>query len=118
MTMGSFIGRGNQFIQLVKVLYCKLVVIGKKNTNFPTYGPGFTLQNSDGRQVCYHCATVAPHPQTCRTRKDLLCRCSTGTIRPVTRYFFEGRGQCLHGQIGSISSYRSVGESHQNIKHV
>ena len=28
--MGSFVGRGNQYIQLVKVLYCKLPTIGKQ----------------------------------------------------------------------------------------
>ena len=35
ITMGSFMGTGNQFIQLVKVLYCTLVVIGKKIPAFP-----------------------------------------------------------------------------------
>ena len=31
ITMGSFfMGRGNQYIQLVKVLYCKLPTIGKQ----------------------------------------------------------------------------------------
>ena len=29
ITMGSFVGRGNQYIQLVKVLYCKLPANGK-----------------------------------------------------------------------------------------
>ena len=28
--MGSFMGRGNQYIQLIKVLYCKLPTISKK----------------------------------------------------------------------------------------
>ena len=28
--MGSFMGRGNQYIQLVKVLYCKLPTISKQ----------------------------------------------------------------------------------------
>ena len=27
---GSFVGRGNQYIQLAKVLYCKLPTIGKQ----------------------------------------------------------------------------------------
>ena len=30
ITMGSFVGRGNQYIQLVKVLYCKLPTIDKQ----------------------------------------------------------------------------------------
>ena len=28
--MDSFVGRGNQYIQLVKILYCKLLTIGKQ----------------------------------------------------------------------------------------
>ena len=28
---GSFMGRGNQFLKLVKVLYCKLLTNGKRN---------------------------------------------------------------------------------------
>ena len=33
--IGSFVGRGNQYIQLVKVLYCKLPTIGKQLPTFP-----------------------------------------------------------------------------------
>ena len=33
--MSSFVGRGNQFIQLVKVLYFKLLTNGKKLPTFP-----------------------------------------------------------------------------------
>ena len=33
--MGSVIGRGNQYIQLVKILYCKLPTTGKKLPAFP-----------------------------------------------------------------------------------
>ena len=32
---GSFVGRGNQYIQLVKVLYCKLLTISKQLPTFP-----------------------------------------------------------------------------------
>ena len=35
ITMVSFIGRGNQYIQLVKVLYCTLQTIGKQLPTFP-----------------------------------------------------------------------------------
>ena len=34
----SFMGRGNQCIQLVKVLFCKLSTIGKKLPSFPHMG--------------------------------------------------------------------------------
>ena len=37
ITMGSLKGRGNQYIQLVKVLYCTLPTNGKQL-------PGFTLE--------------------------------------------------------------------------
>ena len=33
--MGSFVDRGNQYIQLVKVLYCKLPTDGKQLPAFP-----------------------------------------------------------------------------------
>ena len=33
--MGSFMGRGNQYTQLIKFLYCKLSVIGKQLRTFP-----------------------------------------------------------------------------------
>ena len=35
ITAGSFVGRGNQYIQLVKVLYCELPTIGKQQLTFP-----------------------------------------------------------------------------------
>ena len=35
ITMGSWKSRGNQYIQLVKVLYCKLLTNGKKLPAFP-----------------------------------------------------------------------------------
>ena len=44
ITMDSFMGRGNQYIQLVKVLYCKLPTNGKQLLAFPLeVGPGFKL---------------------------------------------------------------------------
>ena len=35
ITTGNFMGRGNQYIQLVKVLYCKLPTNGKQLPAFP-----------------------------------------------------------------------------------
>ena len=40
----SFISRRNQYIQLVKVLYCKLLTIGKKVPFFPHRVRGLNLQ--------------------------------------------------------------------------
>ena len=43
---GSFMGRGNQYIQLVKVLYCKLLTNGKQLPTFPfEIGLGTKLQS-------------------------------------------------------------------------
>ena len=51
--MGSFVGRGNQYIQLVKVLYCKLLTIDKQMPTFPHKGPGFEPPTSEvgGKRV-------------------------------------------------------------------
>ena len=35
ITTGSFVGRGNQYIHLIKALYCKLVNFGNKLPTFP-----------------------------------------------------------------------------------
>ena len=43
---GSYVGRGNQYIQLVKVLYCKLPTNGKQLPAFPLkVRPGFELRS-------------------------------------------------------------------------
>ena len=43
--MGSFIDRGNQYIQLVKVLYCKLLTYDKQLPAFShVVGPGTKLR--------------------------------------------------------------------------
>ena len=53
-------GRGNQYIQLVKVLYCKLLTIGKPLPTFPHKVRGLNYLRG-GRQLCYQCATEAPY---------------------------------------------------------
>ena len=59
--MGSWKGRGNQHIEFVRVLYCKLPTNGKQLPAFPLEpvresNPGLR----GGRRECYHSATVAP----------------------------------------------------------
>ena len=51
--MGSFVARGNQYIQLVKVLYCKPLTISKHLTNFPTNSPGFELLTLEVEGGCF-----------------------------------------------------------------
>ena len=47
---GSFMGRRNQYIKLVKVLYSKLPINGKQVPAFPLeVGPGFELSRSGGK---------------------------------------------------------------------
>ena len=56
---GSFIGRGNQYIQLVKVLYCKLPTNCKQLPAFPLeVGAGFELSEVGGESV----STLPPWP--------------------------------------------------------
>ena len=67
--MDSFKGRGNQYIQLVKILYCKLPTNSKQLPSFPLeVGPGFELRSE--RRECYHSATVAP--QCCARQIGIL----------------------------------------------
>ena len=57
--MSSFVARGNQYIQLVKVLYCKLPTISKQLPTFPHKVRVWTTDLRGGRGVSYHCATMA-----------------------------------------------------------
>ena len=46
ITTGSWKGRGNQYIQFVRVLYCKLLTNGKQLPAFPLgIRPGFELRS-------------------------------------------------------------------------
>ena len=83
---GSWKGRGNQYIEFAKVVYCKLPTNGKQLPAFPLE----PVQGSDsglrgGRRECYHSATVAPQMLESLFMKDdfndrhlnlnlLLCR--------------------------------------------
>ena len=61
ITTGSWKGRGNQYIEFVWVLYCKLLTNGKELPAFPLEGVwGSNPGLRGGRRECYHSATVAP----------------------------------------------------------
>ena len=65
ITTGSWKGRGNQYIQFVRVLYCKLPTNGKQLPAFPLEAvPGIKPGLRGGRRECYHSATVAPYEDT------------------------------------------------------
>ena len=56
--MGNFVGRGNLYTQLVKVLYCKLPTLSKKlHTIFPAEGSKFEPPTSE---VGGKCVTTTP----------------------------------------------------------
>ena len=61
ITTGSWKGRGNQYIEFARVVYCKLLTNGKQLPAFPLE----PMQGSNpglrgGKRECYHSATVAP----------------------------------------------------------
>ena len=62
ITTGSWKGRGNQYIEFARVVYCKLPTNGKQLPAFPLEpvrgsNPGLR----GGRRECYHSATMAPY---------------------------------------------------------
>ena len=60
--MGSFVVRRNQYIQLVKVLYCQLQTIGKHLPTFPHKVQGLNCRPQRWEaHVLPHYATVVPH---------------------------------------------------------
>ena len=59
ITMGSWKGRGKQYVQWVKVLYCKLLTNSKQL-------PAFPLEAVPGTE---------PRPQRCEARVLPLCHC-------------------------------------------
>ena len=64
ITMGSFVGRGNQYIQLVKVLYCILPTSGKQLATLPHKVQGLNSQpqrwEASMRQVCKYVYKSCP----------------------------------------------------------
>ena len=69
ITTGGWKGRGNQYIQLVRVLYCKLPTNGKQLPALQLEAvPGTEPGLRGGRRECYHSATMAPYIIRKRTR--------------------------------------------------
>ena len=59
ITTGSWKGRGNKYIQLIKLPFCKLLAKGKPLSHLRS-GQDSNSDLRGGRRVCYHCASVAP----------------------------------------------------------
>ena len=59
--MGSWKGRGNQYIEFTRVVYCKLPTNSKQLPAFPLEPVRGSIPGlRGGRRECYHSATVAP----------------------------------------------------------
>ena len=57
---GRWKGRGNQYIQFIRALYCKMPTNGKQLPAFPLEAVrGLNPGLRGGRRECYHSATVA-----------------------------------------------------------
>ena len=70
---GSFMGRGNQYIELVKVLNCKLPTKGKQVPPFPLeVGLPTKTPILEVGGECYHSATMAPSSLVMRHLSNFL----------------------------------------------
>ena len=101
ITTGSWKGRGNQYIQLVKVLYCKLLTNGKQLPAFPLEAGSGTeprLQSEVGGESV---TTLPPWPQwaVCKDNYKLEL-CPFFIIFPESN---DGFGVRLYLQITIIS---------------
>ena len=56
--MGSFVGKENQYIELVKVLYFKLVTIDKQRPAFPHKVWGLNRQPQKRVLPPHHCGKI------------------------------------------------------------
>ena len=79
---GILMGRGNQYIQLVKVLHCKLLTNGKQLPAFPLeVRPGFELGSQRWEARVLHSATVAPrHSLTHNKNHKFEKKCHSGVF--------------------------------------
>ena len=83
--MGSFMGREHQYIQLVKVLYCKLLIIGEKLPSFPHR---FRVMNRRSQRWEASVTIVPPWPHLRYVRPALV------TIALITS-FLKNKGECI-----------------------
>ena len=71
ITTGSWKGRGNQYIEFARVLYCKLPTNGKQLPAVPLQAmTGWNPGLRGGRRECYHSATVAPSARSDKSVKS------------------------------------------------
>ena len=71
ITTGSWKGRGNQYIEFARVVYCKLPTNGKQLPAFPLKAvTGWNPDLRGGWRECYHSATVAPEMVGNKFRKE------------------------------------------------
>ena len=84
ITKSSFMGKGNHYIQLVKVLYCKLPTIRKKLQSFPHRVQSLKRRTPKVGGKCVTFATFTPQAVYChdgqltteatKETKTMICR--------------------------------------------
>ena len=75
---GSFMGRGNQYIQLVKVLYCKLLTISKKLPSFQ-----HRVQGLNCRRQRWETSVIPLHSTNTVKTTNLSLYFCTGSITTI-----------------------------------
>ena len=99
ITTGSWNGRGNQYIQFVRVLYCKLPTNGKQL-------PAFPLEDVPG---------IEPRPQRWEARVLSLChrgpsdRTGTHKNKFITVYSRSGKGLTVESAAYSLINVKACG---------
>ena len=94
ITTGSWKGRGNQYIEFARVVYCKLLTNGKQLPAFPlepVLGSNPGLRG--GRRECYHSATVAPYNAEIFAIKDFSMKKKEKNLLHLTLLLFVPRLQ-------------------------
>ena len=82
--MGSWKGRGNQYIQLVKVLHCKRSTYGNQLPAFPLEVESEVYLDLRGvRRECYH------HAPQIDLLLQLLDKANLGSCCILTYYFYK-----------------------------
>ena len=88
ITMGSWKGRGNQYIQFVRVLYCKLPTNGKQNQG--TYRslvyPFIYIETENGKAptsvLLFYCFETVKGLDTCRRNHEKVWIRESENTRP------------------------------------
>ena len=101
---GSWKGSGNQYIQFVRFLYCKLPTKSKQLPAFPLEA----MPGTPARRECYHSATVAPYSPLHHPSGGGVCK--GGFIYLLFYIALNSQGHIATGslQVEETSAYHTV----------